>query len=161
MSMNRAKPTTYSHEVADRLLGEIAEGRSLKSLCKEPWAPTGKSVFQWMRDDPEFASRYTTAKEEAAECFAEDMLEIADRDDLDPNDKRVRVDTRKWIAAKLKPKKYGDRQQIDVGAASTAAASPEDVANQLVTMATQYPTLNPVVRRLAKDILARLPELPG
>lgn len=45
----------------------------------------------------------------------EGILEIADNPEIDPQDKRVRIDARKWAMGKLKPKKYGDKQVVDVG----------------------------------------------
>ncbi len=36
------------------------------------------------------------------------MTDIADRSDLEANDKRVRIDARKWLAGKLRPKN-GDK----------------------------------------------------
>jgi hypothetical protein len=44
--------------------------------------------------------------------MVEDMHAIADDETLDPNSRRIRVDTRKWIASKLKPKKYGDKIEL-------------------------------------------------
>lgn len=49
-----------------------------------------------------------------SEKLADEIVGIADDPLLDPNDKRIRVDARKWIASKLKPKKYGDRIAHDV-----------------------------------------------
>lgn len=37
------------------------------------------------------------------------MLDIADDKEGDPQRDRLRIDTRKWLASKLKPKKYGDK----------------------------------------------------
>ena len=42
------------------------------------------------------------------EDWLTDMIEITDRDDLDPLDKRVRVDARRWIMSKVAPARYGD-----------------------------------------------------
>ena len=75
--------------------------------------PSRTSIFKWFREHPDFADNYARAKEESADSMVEDMLAIADDDELDANDKRVRVDTRKWISSKLKPKKYGDKQQVE------------------------------------------------
>ena len=44
--------------------------------------------------------------------WAEEILEIADDPVLDPMDKRVRLDARRWIMGKLSPRRYGDRVQI-------------------------------------------------
>jgi hypothetical protein len=71
--------------------------------------PNKASVFRWLRIHKEFSDQYARAKEEAAELYAEDMLEISDDLSGDVQRDRLRVDTRKWIASKLKPKKYGDK----------------------------------------------------
>jgi terminase small subunit-like protein len=43
------------------------------------------------------------------DALADELIEVAYRDDLDPQDKRVRCDTIKWTLSKLAPKRYGDR----------------------------------------------------
>ncbi len=45
--------------------------------------------------------------------MADELLDIADDSNLDPQDRRVKLDTRKWIAAKLKPRAYGDRLAVE------------------------------------------------
>lgn len=57
---------------------------------------------------PLFSEQYAHAMAERTETFIEEMLSIADSVDEDPKSRAVRIDTRKWIASKLKPKKYGD-----------------------------------------------------
>lgn len=44
--------------------------------------------------------------------MSEDILFISDDKDLDPNHKRIMVDSRKWLASKLKPKRYGDKLAV-------------------------------------------------
>ena len=39
---------------------------------------------------------------------------IADDLTEDPNSRRVRIETRKWLLSRLRPDKYGDRTQVDV-----------------------------------------------
>lgn len=90
------------------------------------------TVYKWISDYPEFLNQYTRAKEESAEALAEDMLDIADESpiavetDKDGNvvgtkldsagvaRNRLRVETRKWVASKLKPKKYGDLSKLEL-----------------------------------------------
>jgi hypothetical protein len=43
------------------------------------------------------------------DCFADEIVLLANRDDLEPNDKRVRIDTLKWLASKVLPQRYGER----------------------------------------------------
>ena len=95
--------------------------------------PAVSSVFKWIREDAEFSSQYAKAKEESADALMEEMLDIADNgtndymENLDGDGNcvgyrlngeflqrsKLRVDVRKWAASKLKPKKYGDKTQID------------------------------------------------
>jgi hypothetical protein len=67
-------------------------------------------VRQWVRDDRDgFAARYQGARALQVESWSDQILELANRDDLEPNDKRVRVDALKWLMSKLVPKKWGER----------------------------------------------------
>ena len=43
------------------------------------------------------------------ESFGDQIIEIGNREDLDPQDKRVRCDNLKWLMSKLLPKRYGDK----------------------------------------------------
>lgn len=83
-----------------------------------------------MRRFPDFLKQYARAKEESADAMAEDILDIADTPRIGTVTKtkpdgsvetregdmiehrRLQVDARKWLASKLKPKKYGDRVDL-------------------------------------------------
>jgi terminase small subunit-like protein len=59
----------------------------------------------------------TRAREERADLLAKEILEIADApraDQVAVQHARNRIDTRKWLASKLAPRKYGDRVEHDV-----------------------------------------------
>jgi hypothetical protein len=121
------RPSDYTQELADRICAQLADGDSLRTVCKAEDMPCKTTVFMWLRTKPEFLNQYTRAKEESADALTDEMLDIADdgsNDWMERNkgdDKgwiengeamqrsRLRVDTRKWIASKLKPKKYGDK----------------------------------------------------
>jgi hypothetical protein len=87
--------------------------------------------MDWVDSSPELAERYARAKQLQAELLAAEIVAIADESevvaqyqgeqvklDLSPTAiqrNRLRVDARKWVAAKLLPKVYGDK--IAVGGA--------------------------------------------
>jgi len=75
--------------------------------------PSMASIFLWLGKHPEFSEQYTRAREAQAEAHADRIVEIADDDTLDPNHKRIMVDARKWVASKLKPKRYGDKAEVE------------------------------------------------
>jgi Tfp pilus assembly protein PilF len=61
-----------------------------------------------------FLERYARARDAQADKFFKECLEIADK--ATPENvsvARLQVDTRKWAAARLAPKKYGDRVEHD------------------------------------------------
>ena len=86
--------------------------------------PHYSTAQRWLTAHPEFQDQYARAKEVGAEALVDDMLALADQqieasadgkvDYAKVQQLRLQVDTRKWIASKLKPKKYGDRIQQDL-----------------------------------------------
>lgn len=115
-------PSHYTEKTAGLICELIASGESLNRICKAvEGMPDKATVFRWMIAHSEFRDNYARAKEIQAELMAEELLEIADdkSDDVSgelklPNSvavqrSKLQVDTRKWIASKLLPKKYGDK----------------------------------------------------
>jgi hypothetical protein len=124
--MPAGRPTDYCQEIADAICERLANGESLRQICSWEDMPNRATVFRWLGLHKEFSDLYARAKEEAAELFAEEIVEIADEregkaimsdgqevavvfDSTAVARNRLRVDARKWVAAKLKPRKYGDR----------------------------------------------------
>jgi hypothetical protein len=84
-----------------------------------------QSTFNlWLNDDADLAAEYTRAREDLLELMASDLLDIADRpvgstesgttDSGAVADKKVQIDTRKWLLSKLAPKRYGDRVGLEL-----------------------------------------------
>ena len=113
--MSGGRPSTYTEETANRICDKLTEGISLRKLCMQDDFPTASTVYVWLDRNPEFAERYARAREAATEDMLEEIFEIADNPEIDVQDKRVRIDTRKWAMGKLKPKKYGEKQTVEVG----------------------------------------------
>ena len=102
------RPSMFSQRLADRLCRLLANGYSLKSICRRNCFPSHETVRRWLRDKSEFRAQYARAREDQADALAEEIIDIADAA-ADPQLGRLRVDARKWVAAKLKPKVYGDK----------------------------------------------------
>jgi hypothetical protein len=129
----QGRPTDYTRELADRICADIAIGISVRTICNDESMPCVSTIFNWLRTHNDFLQQYERAKEIQADALAEDILDIADdgtndwmaREDKDGNNigwqingehvqrSRLRVDARKWIASKLKPKKYGDKVNVE------------------------------------------------
>lgn len=99
---------------------------STQTICKN-MGLCFQTVWRKIGDSEKLCERYARAKEEQSDILAEEILTIADEIQEDSKigynkagkpyikinrehfeSKRLRIDTRKWIASKLKPKKYGD-----------------------------------------------------
>lgn len=104
------RPTSYTRDLGDAICEGISRKTPLARLCDENDSmPSPRTVYRWLRTEDEFCQNYTRAKEDQADYLAEECLEIADSTEFEPQDKRIRVDIRKWLASKFQPKKYGDR----------------------------------------------------
>jgi hypothetical protein len=106
------RKSTYTEEMGERICRELANGRTITSICAEDWAPSVDGVFGWLNKFPPFAEAYARAREAQQEVFAAQIIDIAATVD-DPAKARNMIDARKWHAAKVAPKKWGDRVEID------------------------------------------------
>ena len=110
------RPSSYTQEIADNICKLLAGGLSLRKICLMDGMPHIDTVRRWLieEDKATFHVQYTRAREEQADFYADEITEIADTEE-DPNKARVRIDARKWVASKLKPKKYGDKIDVTSG----------------------------------------------
>ncbi len=123
----RGRPSIYSAELGAEICREIASGKSLRTVCDLPGMPTTVTVWRWLGGGEnahgDFIKQYARACEDRGHWLAEDALRIADSpvhrikghmDAAEVNDKRLKVDTRKWFASKLAPRAFGDRVQAEL-----------------------------------------------
>lgn len=122
------RPSKYTKELADAICERLAMGESMRTVCIEETMPAMSTIFKWLRENDQFSEQYARAKQESADAMAEEILDIADNGTNDWETielengyekevinhevlarSRLRVDTRKWLMAKMKPKKYGDK----------------------------------------------------
>lgn len=106
--MTIGRPSLYTQELADAICEQIAEGKSLRTICRADDMPGARTVHDWLRDKPDFSQQYAKAREDQADFYADEIIALADNAE-DVNKARLQIDTRKWVASKLKAKKYGDK----------------------------------------------------
>ena len=153
-------PASEWAPVIDEILSAIATTpKSLESICKDiESAPSARTVYKWLEGDEELVQRYARAKESQLQVLADQLVDLADTDRicekitvkadgsrevviLDQVERtKLQIDTRKWLLAKLNPKKYGDKVQqelsgpeggpirasIEVAFVSSDATSPQN-----------------------------------
>lgn len=125
------QPTKYNTEIGIKICEQIAcSSKSMSKICSELGVSYGTHL-NWVRTNDEYLRLYKMAKEDQADFLSEEIIEIADDSSNDIEEfemgdgivssrlntehiqrSRLRVDARKWVASKLKPKKYGDRMDL-------------------------------------------------
>lgn len=128
-----ARPSDFKQETAALICERIADGESLRQICRTDGMPSKTTVLHWLNERQEFLAQYVRAREAQADHFAEEILDIADNAANDfmlrqqgegvvvvvDHDhiarSRLRVDSRKWLMSKMAPKKYGERIDATVG----------------------------------------------
>jgi hypothetical protein len=111
------RPLEYTPEQGAELCQWIREGKGLVSWCKK----TGRApdaVYRWLRSVPSFREAYERAQEDRGDTLADQLLELVDALPPDATMEQVqiaklRLDARKWIASKLRPGKWGDKQVVE------------------------------------------------
>lgn len=126
------RPSSYSAAVGDVICERLANGESLREICSDEDMPHKATVFRWLAVNQVFRDQYARAREAQADVLADETIAIADDGRNDWMEKfgkdgeslgwqingeavsrsKLRVDARKWFAAKLQPKKYGDRTTL-------------------------------------------------
>lgn len=138
------RPTTYNETIAAQICVRLANGEPMTKICRDESMPAQSTVYLWLSKYPAFVEMYTRAREDQADTLADEIVAIADEPvrgekrvikangdieviEADMVDhRRLRVDARKWVAAKLKPRKYGDRIEHEHGGNLTVNLSSTD-----------------------------------
>ena len=108
------RPTKYSTKLHKEICSLITQGNSLIGTC-EQLNIAYNSVINWLNMYPDFLKDYTRARELQADWYADEILKTIDnapanRDEIERA--KVRAEALKWIASKLKPRRYGDKLDL-------------------------------------------------
>jgi hypothetical protein len=134
-----ARPSEFTQEVAEAICDRISQGESLRKICSDDDMPGKSTVMRWLDANASFRDQYARAREAQADYWAEEIIEISDNGendtykDSDGHERtnqdviarsRLRVDTRKWLMARMAPKKYGDKITQEVTGADGSPLVP-------------------------------------
>lgn len=127
------RPSSYTPDMAEAICMRLAMGESLRAICADDDMPDKATVLRWVLVNPEFRDQYARARELQAEGLVDDIMEISDdgtNDWMERNSEpgedigwrvngehiqrsKLRIDSRKWFASKVLPKKYGEKQVVE------------------------------------------------
>jgi len=106
-----------TEEVWSEFLERVTSGRSGQSVCKDKDMPAWGTAWNKIYNDKDFERKYMNALSSRGMIYADQLDEINRRvlnGEIDPQAARLVADNYKWTAARLLPKVYGDKQQVDV-----------------------------------------------
>jgi hypothetical protein len=138
MNIQKYDPATIWPEILER----IANGESLASALRKPGMPSYALAKIHLRSDPALREAYDQAIQDRGAFLAEQLIDLADEpipEGLDPasrsawvQNKRVRLDTRKWIASRVYRQVYGDRVDVSVNHNQISVSEALEAANKRV-----------------------------
>ena len=153
---NRKRPSIYEDGILQRVCDGLTEGLSIKQTCEPMDMPRWQEVYLEMQKDETIRTAIAHAREAQQEFIADDIVEMADLATAeDHNVVKLRIWARQWRAAKLAPKKYGEKQVLDVNVdmGKTAAAVLMDLsarATQSNVIEHQVIDITPIAPSLDK-----------
>lgn len=126
------RPTAYTQKIVDEIMSRVAMGYSIRKTLAPDHLPSIETHYRWLREKPEYYEHYTRAKEDQVDALAEDLLDIADDNSQDfieddyqggrtpgyqfnsehVQRAKLRIETRRWLMSKMKPRKYGDKLDV-------------------------------------------------
>ena len=124
----RPNARLYDREKITALVcAQIAEGKSLRSILDhDDKLPSVRTFLDWIGEATELATQYARAREAGYLLLADELVAISDENYTTAEDgtrerlsneaiarNRLRVDTRKWMLAKMLPKVYGDKSTTE------------------------------------------------
>lgn len=143
--------STYTDAIARKICAKIADGVALRKICSDPRMPAFDTVKGWLIKPrfEAFRELYYHSRRVAAELLMDEVIEIADdsaNDWIETFDKkgnpngwkpdheaiqrsRLKIDTRKWLAAKLIPRIYGEKLEVEHGVTGDLADLLRDASN--------------------------------
>ncbi len=114
------RPSTFTPELAERVLDHVAQGRFIVDIPKGTGLPNWRTIYRWADARSDFRQSLARAHEDGAHALlvqAERLLEEATRDTIQVV--RERVAHIRWRVSRLNPAAYGDRSELRVSGTIT------------------------------------------
>lgn len=124
-----SRPTSYTPALGDAVCDKLMASGSLRAVCRDEGMPSRSTIMRWVVDDIDgFAAKYARAKDLGIDEFVDETIEIADDgtndymatergQQLDSEHiqrSKIRIETRRWLAERMAPKRYGLKQALDL-----------------------------------------------
>lgn len=126
----------YSEEDKERIITEICnqviEDKISFNQAVDDSEISLVSFYKWIAKNEDLQVLYNYAREVRSDVLFEQIIEIADTTEegvtIETDDngrtkekkgdmtqhRRLKIDSRKWVVARMNPKKYGDKSEVDL-----------------------------------------------
>lgn len=84
----------------EKIMDQIAAGRTVRLLCREKWAPSEPVFYRWVSACPEIAAMYEAAKQARLATLRDQILELADNS-IDHEKTKLQIAARQWLFSQL------------------------------------------------------------
>ena len=125
----------FTQAVANDICLQLAEGMSLRAVCRQDDMPAPSTVVGWVNTSTDFAEQYARAREVGYALLADEIIDISappthtEDTPVMINRARLEIDSRKWLLSKMLPKVYGDKLETTVkGGPANVMLSATDAA---------------------------------
>lgn len=111
----QGRPTSYTKKLGEEICAALSMGWSLRQIDEHPDFPSKCTILAWVLDEDkkDFADLYARAQQVKVLALVDEIIDIADNHEGYESQKaRIRIDTRKFLAAKIVPKIYGEKLDI-------------------------------------------------
>ncbi len=139
-------------------LGFIVRGGHMAAWCGERGIPY-TTMLTFISSDPRRSEMYLRAREDRADVLADEIVAISDEDTLEVKElapgvkvavfdktavarNRLRVEARKWVAAKLRPRVYGDKLEVE-STVNHKAVPDDELLARLAALGVVLPSVMP------------------
>jgi len=134
----RGRPSEYSEKIAAEICRRLSGGQSLNKICSDKHMPDRSTVMSWCENDDDFSRKYARAREAQAEFLADEIIDLSDKvTPKNANKARIQIDARKWKAAKMAPRKFGDRIDVNPDADRPMNRKSSDATDAVLALLIQ------------------------
>jgi len=123
------RPSKYSPELIEAICERLSKGEPLAAICREEAMPEDRTIRRWSEEREDVKSAIAQAREAGEEALLAECLEISDSptertafgsvDGGHIQEKKLRIETRLKLLAKWNPKKWGEKQSVDMNVTTT------------------------------------------
>lgn len=169
------RPTDYNTAIAELLCERLSTGKiGLERICSEEGMPGASTVWRWIAKHADFREMYALARGYQSEVMYDDLLTIPNMPLTHNGEangiplegaaamaeisrRKLVCDNLKFILAKLQPKRFGERKDINLDVNVRKQVSGEQF-DQLLSAAREAPRIEQETEEVEYEMLTEATE---